>query len=293
MTGFSSHTFELTINGRSVSVTMLIKSVNSRFFECICKLPYALAVVETEFVKHIKARLHRGTITVTFHITNPDVLHGTIKPALSSIEQYVKAIGEIQNKFSLEGNLSIHDILSLPNIFEPTQELADKQLTKDLLAHLDNALASLEHERQREGAVLEKDLLARLAILNKNMQEIETRSSKILKERKKQLSQELAQLSSALSPETKEQQLLLLQNQLDKMDIHEEIVRFTAHLQNMHTTLADKAVEKGKKLDFIVQELMREINTLTAKCADTVISNLAISSKVELEKMREQIQNIV
>lgn len=127
-------------------------------------------------------------------------------------------------------------------------------------------------------------------MLRTELAPIEPRAAKVLEMRKATL---LDSLKSIINEDNKEQQLMAISQQLDRMDIHEELQRFTTHLDNLEKVINDSDREKGKKLDFIMQELFREINTLAAKCADSEISSHAINIKVELEKAREQAQNIV
>lgn len=293
MTGFSSRVINLPIKDQTVIVTLSLKTLNSRFFEVNCKLPYALNALETEFVKQFKAKLHRGNIYFSVHLSTLSVLKGSASPALSTIKSYLTAITAIQEKFGVEGKVTLAELIMLPGVFETPEEMLDAKTTATILESVNLLIEDLIKERTKEGAELEHDLHKRIALMQKSFVDIEPRSEAVIARRKEQLMNTFQTLMQTVTQEVKDQQLQFIYNQLEKMDINEEIVRFQTHIKNLNDTLKSQEEEKGKKLDFILQELFREINTIAAKCADSEISKLTINVKVELEKTREQVQNIV
>lgn len=293
MTGFSTKIVTIPLKNTTVSATLTLKSLNSRFFEANCRLPYALTHLETEFIKVLKKELYRGSIYFTLHLDNPAALKTKIMAALPVVTGYVNAAHEIQKATNVPGTLTINDIVNLPHVFEAPEELLGQETSEALYTALQELIKDLYAARLQEGALMQQDIEKRIDIMRQAFVQIEPRSQLVAQEKKAALMATLHAFTEETKSETKEQQLQFIQNQLDKMDIHEEIVRFGAHLDQLEAFLNAPGVEKGKKIDFTLQELFREINTMSAKCADIVISNLAITIKVELEKAREQAQNIV
>lgn len=290
MTGFSTTTITL----RNTTFTMSLKSLNGRFFEANCKLPYALASLETEIIKLLKQKLKRGSVFFSLFSPTTTALKAPVQPSLSIIEGYLDAIHTIQNKYHLAGSISINDLVLLPNIFETPEEPLDEQTIEVIMHGIKKLIDDMTASRKQEGSALHDDLNERMRVIKKNLTELEPRAQVVQEERKKNLIASLQELFSEASvPLALETHMPFISNQLEKIDIHEEIVRFSAHLKNFLATMENSDEDKGKKLDFILQEMFREVNTMNAKCADSIISNLAIGIKVELEKSREQVQNLV
>lgn len=292
MTGFATKTFIFDLEPETkVNVTISIKALNSRFFEVNCKLPYTINRFENDLTKLLKDNLHRGYIYLTVHMSNQNLLKGVIEPAIPVIEGYINAINKIKNKFALVDDLSLHDLLQLPAIFN----VEEKDLNEAAIKHIFTVVQELAHKvveaRKQEGAVLQKDIEERIAIMQKEINSIDEIAQNFMEKRKATISQELATLDQEQGSAEMRKQMLYIA--LDKIDIHEEIIRFKAHLNNLLSLLTTSGIEKGKRLDFTLQELAREINTIAAKCSDATISSMAINIKVELEKAREQAQNIL
>lgn len=302
MTGFSSINLDLpSLNGaNSIRLTLTIKSLNSRFFEANCKLPFELSNLETEFVKYFKAQLIRGTIYFAIYIPGNRLSNIEIEPSINLLTNYLKAISEIREHISdqsiLIDKLSLSDLLKLPNVFQEKESIVN-QATLDLIKNSVYTLTTLlKDARISEGEALLKDLLNRIHIISTAIVEIEPRANLVIELKKESLIQtiKLLQLQQPQNAGTGgEIQLLALATQLDKAGINEEIVRFNNHLLNLKTLINNSEIEKGKKIDFILQELLREINTIASKSNDSIISNLVIIIKVELEKIKEQSQNII
>jgi uncharacterized protein (TIGR00255 family) len=293
MTGFASKTLQLPLDNQSkVNVSMSVKTLNSRFFETTCKLPYTLSNFETEFTKILKQRLSRGHVYLTIHMSSQNLIEGMIEPSLPTIKGYLHAIEVMKKTFELPGTVTINDLLQLPNIFNVEEKTINEQAIKFLFTTFNEIIDSVIATRQKEGEALTVDLKKRASIMQREIDEINTTSLVLMEAQKQKVADLIKELESNENEQvdTRKQALYYA---LDKMDIHEEVVRFKSHLTNLHAQLESAEVEKGKRLDFTLQELAREINTITAKCSDVPISSLAINVKVELEKMREQVQNIV
>ena len=225
-------------------------------------------------------------------MNNQNLFKGSVEPSLKIIDGYIKAINQVKEKFSLKGELSVEDLLLLPNIFSIEEKEMDEATKKLIFATIEGLMQELIHGQEKEGLTLKIDIEQRLSIMEKEMAAIEIASAHLIENQKEKISATLQAV------ETDENKLADIQKNaayllLDKMDIHEEIVRFKSHLKNLAAQLQSAEIEKGKRLDFTLQELGREINTIAAKCSDATISSHAINVKVELEKAREQVQNIV
>jgi uncharacterized protein (TIGR00255 family) len=294
MTGFATTTFAIaTPTKTAITATLTIKTLNNRFLDVSCKLPYALSYLETDILRICKEQLHRGSVYVTIHMNNQQALQSNVGLAHDLAKNYQKAIEELQTEFALPGTVTISDFLSLPNLFEATEQISLEESKQSVLEQIEQLLHKVVATRELEGAALEKDLEKRMQVIAENMQAIEPRAEQVNVERHAHFVTELKKALIAAQVEANESQLQALYNTFEKIDVHEEIVRFKNHRENFLVTLHDAQIQKGKKLDFILQELFREINTLSAKLTDAQASNFIIAIKVELEKAREQAQNLV
>jgi len=293
MTGFASKMLVLSLqDGTKVNVSINLKSLNSRFFEATCKLPYTLGQFETDFIKMIKKKLHRGHVYLTVHMSNQSAFKGSIEPSLVMLEGYMNALNKIKDTFNLEGTLSVSDVLQLPNIFSVEEKGVEQNAKEMIFSAIEQLCVDLTEARTREGANLKEDLVKRISIMHNEIDNIEKASHVLMETKKATITNALKEVE-AESNELAELRKSALYHILDKIDIHEEIVRFKSHIKSLGNQLDTATIDKGKRLDFTLQEMAREINTIAAKCSDANISSLAINVKVELEKAREQVQNIV
>jgi len=293
MTGFASKTAVLSIaEGTKFNASISIKSLNSRFFEATCKLPHIATHLETDLIKNIKKKLHRGHIYLTVHIKDPMFLKGAVKPDLSTVKSYLSSISKIGKVFSLEGEVELKNIIHLPNVFEIEEQERNKNLDKNILEIIDTLIEQLIKARLKEGEALKKDLKKRIAVMHKEIKGIENDAEKLMSQKKQEVATIIQKIDTEEyeASDVRKSNLLVM---LDKLDINEEIVRFKSHLESLEEQLESQKEEIGKKLDFTLQEMAREVNTISAKCSDAKISSRAINIKVELEKAREQAQNIV
>jgi len=293
MTGFATRAIVIQRDdGSKVNIAISIKSLNSRFFETTFKLPYTLSSIETELIKILKAKLLRGHIYLTIHMGNQVLLKGVVEPSMSTIEGYLTSIDHIKSTFNLSGQLSLDALSQLPNVFIMEEKEIDQDVIKQISDATDSLIDVLIKTRKEEGLALKNDIMQRISIMEKEIKEISASATSLLEEQKNKVNAAIAEIEL---DETKlaEVRKAALYAILDKIDIHEEIVRFNSHLAKLNQTLESAELEKGKRLDFTLQELGREINTIAAKCSDASIGARAINIKVELEKAREQTQNIV
>lgn len=293
MTGFATKTITITKGtDQKAHITILLKSLNSRYFELNAKLPQPLSHLETELIKRFKKELHRGYLHFIVTVDNPTIFKGNVQPSMGLAHSYAKAIKKLKKDFNITQELSLESLVRLPHIFSIQEEGLDKQSAAAIMQAADELAHNVIKERKKEGAELEKDLKKRIQEMEIEIAAIATRSHEHVQEQKDKLNnltKELAGQKAELADARKS----ALYTLLDKIDVHEEIVRFKSHLENLTALLKLDQIEKGKRIDFTLQELAREINTIAAKCSDWQISKLAINIKVEIEKAREQAQNIV
>lgn len=292
MTGFSSGTITVPTQRGNLVLVLEMKTINSRYFEATCKLPSALSPLETKIISLLQAKLSRGRLYLTMRFSEESEVHEEISPSLSTIKQYISAIDLLKTTFALAGELTVSDILTLPNAFEQERREFDEAEEKAILEAIEKIVKKLIETRFQEGARLQIDLEKRFATCAQKIEAINVHFEQIMQEHKELIDKQLAIVQAG--DELAKHQLDDLYVSLNKMDIHEEITRFNSHLASVRALLIDvKPQDKGKRFDFILQELLREVNTLMAKCSHFTISSLSVDIKVELEKIREQIQNIV
>ena len=292
MTGFAVKTATIVYKDTEFYVTVSIKSVNARFFENTCKFPYALHHLETDITKLLKNSLFRGHLFIAINVSDQSILKGTISPALSVAKNYIKAAHAIQTETGIPGTFEIRDLAQLPYVFVTEEQLVDEEIKNRIISLTQEVVADLIKEEEREGLAMQKDLAERLNIVEQKIGEIEEAHNQFMTRRKQQILDEMANYA-ATEDQIVETRKAALYYMLDKIDIHEEIVRFKSHAKNLSSLIMSSSAELGKRIDFTLQELTREVNTISAKASEAHMSSLAIDIKVELEKAREQVQNIV
>lgn len=305
MTGFASTNEEVTIPEiqEKIILSINIKSLNSRFFEASCKLPSILNQLEIPLTRQLKQQLHRGRIFLQIKINNPEVLQTDVAPSLHTIENYLSAIQTIQKKFDFKDNVTLAQIIDLPNTLQSEELELSSKVEQKIIDTVLKTTQVLIAAQKKEGNALAKDLKKQISSMKKVITQIKKRSLEMIKEKKAELTSVMKELEpfnnepkdEIISTEqcSLEAKKIHLINQLEKIDINEEIVRFNSHIQNITSLLQTKNPTKGKRLDFTIQELNREINTIASKCSDAKISSFAIDVKTDLEKAREQTQNII
>lgn len=226
------------------------------------------------------------------YVSGPTQLRGSVEPAMGTVESYLSAINKIKDQFGVQGETTISDIIDLPNVFGTTEQTLDEASTQLVVKSVEDLVDTVLAARKQEGAVLKEDIMKRVTLMEQEIAAIEENFKQAIAEQKEKIQ---AILQDVESDENKlaDIQKNAMYVMLDKMDINEEIVRFKSHLANLKEQLESDTVEKGKRLDFTLQELGREINTIAAKASNAAMGSHAINVKVELEKAREQTQNIV
>ena len=269
-----------------------IRSVNNRFIEVNTRLPKAFLDLELPLKKLVKSHCARGSINVTITLANANGNPGDweIKPNLPLASQYVEALKEIQTSLGLEGKVNIDSIIGLRDIIKAEPVTIDPAKESLLLNIAESALASLQKMREEEGKYLQNDLSERIDTIEKHAEQIKTRQPEIIQEYKARLKEKIKLLNDGIEIDESRlaQETAIL---ADRCDITEEITRFVSHLKQFRK-LFESTEPMGRKLEFITQEINREVNTMGSKSSDIQVANLVIEIKSALEKIREQLQNI-
>ncbi len=299
MTGFASKIVEIPISKtEKLSLSLHLKALNSRYFETTCKLPHLLNHCEIAIHRILKKKLERGHIYLMIKVQHDATRH-VIIPSKTTIEEYLTAIHQIQTMCKIKEPISLSTILQLPNIFQIEEETVQGSTEEKVLKAIENLTNDLIATRVSEGKVLSSDILSHMKEILKKLQSVSKTSLQVCKEKKEALDVLILKLQKVSADEVSvekcmfDNQKAVLLAELEKIDIHEEVVRANAHAKNIVDLLKDKNLSKGKKLDFTLQELNREINTIASKCSHSAISSLTIDMKTDIEKAREQAQNIL
>ena len=286
MTGFGQGSAE----GAAFKVRVDIRSVNNRFLDAHVRLPQEFASLELTIKKQAQAALHRGRVDITIAVEQMKEAAFQINRPL--VAGYLTALAEMKRDFGLEGEPSLELIAKLPGALQVSQDAnqLDEALAGGIVAAVSQALVALSAMRLVEGQELAAELLSRLDMIDKQLPTIEAEAARlpgIYRERLQKRLQEL-QTGAQVDETRLAQEAIML---ADRSDISEEIARLKSHIAQMRDVVrADEEV--GKRIDFILQEMNREANTILSKASDIAISDAAIIIKTEVEKMREQGQNV-
>jgi uncharacterized protein (TIGR00255 family) len=269
-----------------------IRSVNNRFIDITTRLPKAFMGIELPLKKLIKSHCARGSINITVTIINSNDTAGEweIKPNLALATQYVKALKEIQTSLGLEGNIHLDSLVGFRDVMKVEPVSVDTAKESLLFSMVESAITSLKKMREEEGTYLKQDLVERINSIKKYLAQLERRQPEVIQEYKARLKEKIKLLNDGIDMDDTrlaEETAILA----DRCDITEEITRLSSHL-NQFTKLFESTEPVGRKLEFITQEINREINTIGSKSNDTQLANMVIEMKSSLEKIREQLQNI-
>jgi len=269
-----------------------IRSVNNRFIEINARLPKAHMDLEQPLKKLIKSYCSRGSINLSISIGNSNENTGEweVKPNLPLAEQYVTALQQIRDSLKLEGKIDLKSVVGIRDIVKIEPLAIDPENHELILNIATEALGSLQKMRKEEGINLQKDLEQRIDAIENHAAEIESWHPEVVKEYRNKLKERIKNLNEGMeSDETRiAQETAFL---ADRCDITEEITRLRSHL-NQFRNFFNTNEPIGRKLEFITQEINREVNTVGSKSSNIKISNRVIEIKSELEKIREQVQNI-
>ncbi len=287
MTGFGRG--EASDNARKVTVEL--KSVNHRYLDINVKMPRNLIFFETPVRTMIKDRLRRGKVDAFFSYEDLSESDMNVKYNRAVASEYLGYLREMAQEFSLEDDIRASTLSRYPEVFSMEEQPADEEALLILIERaLADALDRFVEVRAREGEQLRSDLAAKLDHMLTNVDRVEERAPQIVSEYRAKLEQKVQELlgDTQIDEGRLATEIILFS---DKICTDEETVRLRSHILSMKETL-DAEEDVGRKLDFIAQEMNREANTILSKANDLETSNIAIELKTEIEKVREQVQNI-
>ncbi len=292
MTGFGRG----TATGENFTVSVDLKTVNNRFLDVHSRIPNELSNYEAAMRRQINTRLSRGRVDVSITLDQS----GEIKYELNRplIAGYLSALKTMQTEFNLAGEPDINVIARLPNIMQPARDAGDEmseQIAAGITQALENALDELDEMRGREGAALATELELHLAAIEQQLPIIESVAEKQIDALRLKLHKKIEDMLERSSLDVNDidggrlaQEVAYL---ADRSDITEEIERLRSHISQFHLTL-NTDDDKGKRLDFLLQEFNREANTILSKSTIIESKEAALAIKSEIEKLREQVQNV-
>lgn len=286
MTGYGRCT--LAQDGREVTIEL--KSVNHRFLDLAFRMPRSFAFLENDMRAHISNKLARGhvDIFVTYKNSRDDARKVTLDSAL--LGEYLTTLRQGGIDHMLDDNLRLRDVLSMQDVLTVEEADEDQQALSALtLNALDTALDSLCAMRRREGEAMRGDVETRLDTLERTAHAIDERAPQWLEEYRQRLRARIEEICQMQLDEARLTQEVALA--ADKAAVDEETVRLRSHIAQMRDLLK-QSEPAGRKLDFLVQEMNREVNTTGSKSSDLILTGMVVDAKAELEKIREQIQNI-
>lgn len=281
---------EAILHPWKTKVSVEIRSLNHKFLEQALRLPTSLLSYEDEIRDLIKAKIPRGYIQLAITIEESTPMPTlTLDDAL--LENYLNLIQKLREKVRLNGELDLNTVLTFPGIIKADKvEKATEKVWQQVKQVLNQALNRLIQMKQKEGATLAKDLRKRIRNIMKAVAAIEKRVPRRLQERRNNLMEQLKELKVNSDPKRVWEEVAYI---AERLDIHEECVRLRSHCTMFRNCLTEAVTDGlGKKLDFILQEMLRETDTLSAKARDLFISQKVIAVKGEIEKLKEQVRNV-
>ena len=287
MTGYGRG--EANLNGRPITVEL--RSVNNRYLDCTVKLPRIYVFAEDAVKSRVQSRISRGKVDVYITIgpsANGDVAISVNKPVADG---YYAALKDLRDTYGLRDDISVSLLSRFQDVFlvEKTQEDLEA-LSADICSVLDLALDDFDAMRTREGEKLCQDVRSRAATIEGLVSKVETRSPGIVADYRAKL---VARMNEVLQNTQIDESRILTEAAIyaDKVAVDEETVRLRSHLSQLRHMLGQGGAI-GRKLDFLIQEFNREANTIGSKCSDIETAGYVVDIKAEIEKIREQIQNI-
>lgn len=287
MTGYGRA--EQERSGRDITVE--IKSVNSRYFEYTSRMPRSFAFLDDKLKKLVNGTISRGKTELALTVVNVDAPEASISVNLDLAKGYLDAIGEMSSALGIENDVTAGTLTRFSDIFTTRKaETDEEQLWADVKAVAEAAVENFVAMRAAEGEKLRADILSRLVYLEQAVGEIEQTSA----ERVQKYTEKLyAKLKALLEDTNIDEARILTEAAIfaDKTAVDEETVRLRSHLSQLEDML-EQGGAVGRKLDFLIQEFNREANTIGSKCSDVALSRVVVELKGEIEKIREQVQNI-
>ena len=278
-----------TVNSREFTVEL--RSVNNRYLDCTVKLPRSVSFAEEAVKQAVKASISRGKVDVYITIRSENGADAKVTLNTAMVEGYLAAMEQMAEKYPVKNDISVSLLSRMPEVFSVEKpEVDEEQLLADLMSVVNKALEGYDAMRAREGQALENDLRSRGATIEGLVSQVEAGNAQTVIDYRARLE---AKLREVLASTTIDEGRILTEAAIfaDKVAVDEETVRLRSHLQQMYSMLTTGGAV-GRKLDFLLQEMNREANTIGSKCTDVRLARIVVDIKAELEKIREQTQNI-
>ena len=287
MTGYGRA--ERTLDGRTVTVEL--RSVNNRYLDCNVRMPRLYLFAEEGFKAQVQKTISRGKVDVFITLEGAGTQALAVSVNRPVADGYYAALRELAELYGLNGDIPISLLSQFPDVLlaEKAEEDAD-QTAQEISAALTQALLDFDQMRTREGAKLEEDILSRAARIEELVEQVKSRSPETVSEYRARLEERMNEVLANLQLDPAR---ILTEAAIfaDKVAVDEETVRLTSHIAQLREMLSQGGAI-GRKLDFLIQEFNREANTIGSKCSDIEIAGQVVDIKAEIEKIREQVQNI-
>lgn len=287
MTGYGRGKYQN--DGREYIVE--IKSVNYKYCDINTRMPYCLNYLEESVKKTVSENINRGKIDINITFNNNSKIGKNITINTELAEQYIQELKKLKNNNAILDDISIMSISKLPDVLNISNDDNEEIIWNELKVALDEAISHFVEMKEFEGNKITEDLLNRIENINERIKNISDYSSRLIEEYVVKLNTRLKEILNTEIDETRLAQEVVIY--ADKCSIEEELTRLNSHINQLKDLLnKQEVICAGKKMDFIIQEMNREINTIGSKSGCLEITNLVIEVKTELEDIREQIQNI-
>jgi uncharacterized protein (TIGR00255 family) len=291
MTGFGRSAFEV----EGVPFEVEIRTVNHRHLDIRVRLPRALSACEADLKARAQTKLQRGKLDATVASAGGAAVPPRLEVDRDAVAQLVEVAGELSQAHGLEPGLRVAEVLAVPGITRMVdREVDPEDLVAELVRAWDEALDAVDAMRRREGESLDREVRARVQTVGQLLDAVELRAEGVVEAVRTKLRKrtEKLEIETGLLDEARLHQEIVIA--ADRLDITEEIVRMRSHIEQFVETVdaADRDGGVGRRLDFLIQEMGREINTIGSKGNDADIAHLVVDLKTELERIREQVQNV-
>ncbi|MDD6042394.1 MAG: YicC family protein [Eubacteriaceae bacterium] len=292
MTGFGRGEY----NDGKRSIIVEIKSVNHRYSDISVKMPRRYSFVEDKVKAAVKDKIKRGKVDVSIMVENLTENDVTIKLNTMLAKQYYEKLEELQDAFDFSDShsgISLKMLAGMPDVLKAIPDVEDEEeMTKCILEPVREAAADLESMRSIEGEKLAQDLIYRGGLIKELVDKIEERADEVPKAYAVKLKERIEALLEGNITVPEDRIMVEAAVFADKCNVTEELTRLNSHMDQMKNIIENSKEPDGKKLDFLVQEMNREANTIGSKANDITVTNLMLQVKAEIEKIREQVQNI-
>lgn len=273
------------------AIDVEIRTVNNRYLKVVPKISEPASALEPQLESIVREFLKRGSVTVSIRVCKAASSNAS-RINQETLEDYLTQAKSIADRLGIQFEFGLGQLLLLPGVLESTRQQDDEELLDMVRSTLRSALEDLQSMRSREGNAMKTQFIDTLSEITANKSLIEQRAPAVIAEYRTKLDQRIRNGLANLGHEVTETDLLReVLIHADRCDISEELTRLESHLSQFHAALSD-SVSQGRRLDFLIQELFRETNTIGSKANDSQVSQLVVSIKTAIEQMRELIQNV-